>query len=171
MAGNSGKDPAGIAGRSTRRSTSISWLAPWSFRFPIWRQRGFFGGEGGKCLVGVTGSLCFERESHLKEFHFISTKNVCFYAKGSFPRRRHISTAEVYFYGGGNLVPRVLSYPPLSLRRVGTREPWERGCGEGTFLRRRCISTQRCISTKKVYFYARSQFKSNRLMTCMEKRN
>ena len=78
---------------------------------------------------------------------------------------------KAHFHGGGNLVPRVLSYPPLSLLRMGRREPWERGCDEDTFLRRRCISTGRCISTKKVYFYARGQFRSNRLMTCMEKRN
>ena len=37
--------------------------------------------------------------------------------------------------------------------------------GGGVFLQRRFIST------KKVYFYERGQFKSNRLITCMEKRN
>ena len=68
MAGNSGKDPAGIAWRST----SISWLVPMVFSLsnmapaaPEWFFLFFFfffgGGRGrsGECLVGVRGSVCF----------------------------------------------------------------------------------------------------------------
>ena len=84
--------------------------------------REFFFGGGGR------GSVCFKRESHLKAFHFISTKKVCFYAKGSFPRRRHISTAEVYFYG------------------------------EGTFLQRKHISTAEVYFYAEVYLYEESVF-------------
>ena len=84
--------------------------------------REFFFGGGGR------GSVCFERESHLKALHFISTKKVCFYAKGSFPRRRHISTAEVYFYG------------------------------EGTFLQRMHISTAEVYFYAEVYLYEESVF-------------
>ena len=100
MAGNIEKDAAEIAGRSTRTSTSISWLVPRVFSLSNMAPESFFWGGGGEVF-------CFERESHLKALHFISTKKVCFYAKGSFPRRRHISTAEVYFYGEGTSLQRM----------------------------------------------------------------
>ena len=122
MAGNIEKDAAEIAGRSTRTSTSISWLVPRVFSLSNMAPESFFFGGGGR------GSVCFERESHLKALHFISTKKVCFYAKGSFPRRRHISTAEVYFYG------------------------------EGTFLQRMHISTAEVYFYAEVYLYEESVF-------------
>ena len=84
-------------------------------------------------FAGGRGSVCFERESHLKALHFISTKKVCFCAKGSFPRRRHISTAEVYFYGERNISTADAHF-----------------YGGGVFLRGGVSLRRKCISMKEV---------------------
>ena len=126
MAGNSGKDPAGIARRSTRRTTSISWLVPRDFSLSNMAPERFF--------LGGRGSVCFETESHLKEFHFISTEKVFFYATDSFPRRRHISTAEAHFYRGGvflrggvSLRRKCISMKEVNLKAIGLSLVWKRG--------------------------------------------
>ena len=81
----------------------------------------------------------------------VSSKGVSFHFHGKslFLCKRLISTAEAYFYGGGTLLRR---------RHISTAEAFF--YGGGVFLRRKCR-----------YFYKRGQFKSNRRITCMEKRN
>ena len=148
MAGNSCKDPARIAGRSTRRSTSISWLFPRVFSLsnmaPVAPESSFLRGEGkkwwvpgrgkGKCLF--LKGVSFNRVS----FHFhgkslflckrlISTAEAHFYGGGVFLQRRHIYTVEAHFYSGGIFLRR---------RYISTAEAYF--YGGGVSLRRKCIS-------------------------------
>ena len=129
MAGNSDKDPARIAGRSTRRSTSISWLVPRVFSLsnmaPVAPESSFLRGEGkkwwvpgrgkGKCLflkrVSFKGvSSHFNRKGLFLCKRLISTAEVYFYGGGTFTRRRCISTVKAYLYGGGTFLRRRYVY-------------------------------------------------------------
>ena len=159
MAGNSDKRPSGDRREGVQGGVPrFHGLSPWSSRFPIWRQRGFFFAGGGdevwvpgrgkgKCLflkgVSFKGfSFHFHGKSLFRLCkRLISTAEVYFYSGGIFLRWRHISTAEAYFYRGGVF---------LRWRHISTAEAHL--YGGSVFLRRRHISPA------EVYLYEESVF-------------
>ena len=119
-------------------------LKPWKLRHP-WRQSGI----PGSLLLRIWS---LQSTAHLKLFlrnFFVYEKHVRYTPGWSNSRFQELAMDfqrlfytnhefENRTFGWVNLVPRILSYPlygaslrlspPLSFRRAGRREPWERGC-------------------------------------------